>query len=332
MFQDFVKQPDQKRTLIIASRSFLGKFLRLNLLGRGVRVLGTSRSAQPMDPDCVQVDVADSKSLGLLLRRFEPDWIVQCSGATNTHDEQEHFRTHVTGTLHLLKAVAENAPHAKVVVIGSAAEYGSVQPCQFPIKEEHVCMPNSFFGASKLAQAHLAYAAAKQWNLTIAHVRPFNICGPSSPLHYFLGSLIANAFERWNTNSLNELALRNGTATRDFVDVRDVAEALVQILTSDVLSQGTCEIINIATGIETRLAEAGEILRKISGLVIKHESDSTSRTGVQRSCGSIARLSSLTGWAPKFSFEESIQDHWNEYLKLNLKEPALAITQSNGIS
>ena len=179
-------------------------------------------------------------------------------------------------------------------------------------------MPNSFFGASKLAQAHLASVAAQQWNLAIAHVRPFNICGPSSPLHYFLGSLIARAFATKYTDSLNELTLRNGTATRDFVDVRDVAEALVQILTADILSRGTCEIINVASGIETSLAEAGEILSKISGLVIKHESDSTSRTGVQRSCGSHTRLSSLTGWVPKFSFEESVQDHWNEYLQLNL--------------
>ena len=313
MSHDNEKPLDPKKALIISSRSFLGKFLRRNFLAKNMTVLGTSRSASQADSDCEQLDVNDPMALGRLLNRFQPDWVVQCSGATNSHDPAEHYQSHVAGTLQLLKGVFENVPKARVVLLGSAAEYGNVQEDNFPITEDSPCNPTSFFGASKLAQAHLAIAAAAQWELAIAQVRPFNICGPNSPMHYFLGSLIKRAFTIKSENLSNALTIRNGMATRDFVDVRDVAQAIVGLLTSNVMTPGVCKILNIASGRETSLIQVGEILCNINGLTIQHESDSSSRTGVQRSCGSSGRLSSLTGWEPTISLEKSILDQWNEY-------------------
>ncbi len=285
----------------------------MNFMAKNVTVLGTSRSASKADSDCEQLDVHDPTALGRLLNRFQPDWVIQCSGATSSYDPAEQYQAHVAGTLQLLKGVFENVPKAKVVLLGSAAEYGHVQEDHFPITEESPCNPTSFFGASKFAQAHLAIAAASQWDLAIAHVRPFNICGPNSPMHYFLGSLIKRAFTTKIENLSSSLTIRNGTATRDFVDVRDVAQAIGGLLASDVMMPSICKILNIASGRETSLTQVGEILCNINGLTIQHESDSSSRTGVQRSCGSSRRLSSLTGWEPTISLEKSILDHWNEY-------------------
>jgi nucleoside-diphosphate-sugar epimerase len=298
------------KALVIAANSFLGKVLCQQLLDCGVNVVRTVRTNKSADSRTFQLDITDMASLRSALSETRPDWIVQCAAATATQDPTTQCGVHVNGTLNLLQGVAELVPHAQTILLGSAAEYGNVSDSMLPIDESQECRPTSFFGASKLAQYHLASAAAAQWHLSLAHLRPFNICGPGIPPYYFLGSLAARIRQKLS-NGQQAVTIQNSQATRDFVDVRDVARAIVGLLASNVMEPGCCKMLNIACGRETSILDAARLLCQQSGIDCCAEPASLkSRTGVMRSCGSSERLFTATQWKPIISLEQSIQDQW----------------------
>jgi GDP-4-dehydro-6-deoxy-D-mannose reductase len=300
------------KALVVACRSFLGAEVVKAFRSSEVEVVGTHRNLG--DCSSFSLDLMDEESIRRSLQQSMPDYIIQCAAATQTADPVAMYQVHVLGCLNLLRQVSVIVPHAQVILLGSAAEYGNVPAERLPIDESYACQPSSFFGESKLAQFHMATQAAKSWKLRLAHLRPFNICGPGIPKHYFLGSLAHRIWQyrQPNAPSTGPLVIDNADATRDFIDVRDVAEALVQLCIRNVLVRGECPILNVATGTEQRIMDVARLFAEIADVeVIPRESAQVSRSGISRSCGSKDRLSNLIGWEPRRGIRESIQDQWN---------------------
>jgi GDP-4-dehydro-6-deoxy-D-mannose reductase len=247
-----------------------------------------------------------------LIERERPHWVIQCAGVTHSRDPGEMYRLHVDGTLAVLSAVARFAPEATVVLLGSAAEYGSVLAQMLPLQETCREAPTSWFGASKLAQTHLAQAAAAQWQLSLVSVRPFNIIGPGLPDHYFAAAVARRLLRMRSEGGPAEFPVTNLHDTRDFVDVRDVASAFVALLLSVAATPGKMQIYNIATGIETPLSAVAAKLGSLAGgfQPVAGGADN-SRSGVRRSCGDATRLRTVTDWMPQRTWEESIEDMWH---------------------
>jgi nucleoside-diphosphate-sugar epimerase len=103
----------------------------------------------------------------------------------------------------------------------------------------------------------------------------------------------------------------NPQATRDFVDARDVAEALTGLAMQAAVVPGKAEIYNIATGVETSLLELARELGGLAGGFVPVDGGcGDSRGGVTRSCGDSTRLRNVTGWAPHRTWQESVRDLW----------------------
>jgi nucleoside-diphosphate-sugar epimerase len=251
----------------------------------------------------------DHKAVDALVATRKPDWVVQCAGATRTTDPWQLYSIHVMGTLAVLNAVARHVPHARVVLFGSAAEYGPVPPESLPIREGQPPQPLTQFAASKLAQTHLAATFARERRLRVVTVRPFNVLGPGLPEHYFAAALA----RRLRATSPGPVPVANLHATRDFVDVRDVAEAVVAILTRGDVKPGEPSIYNVASGVETSLADVATVLCRLAGGFEPIDGGGEpSRGGVQRSCGDATRLQQATGWSARRSWQESLAELWAE--------------------
>ena len=108
------------------------------------------------------------------------------------------------------------------------------------------------FGATKLSQTNLAIAAAANWDLRVTILRPFNLLGPGLPLHYFAGAFAHRLLEERAQRPSDEMGVRevtvnNAHATRDFVDVRDAAAAILAAVGASPRSRSGA-IYNVATG------------------------------------------------------------------------------------
>jgi nucleoside-diphosphate-sugar epimerase len=293
-------------TLVFAGTSFVGRVLCGALQRRGIKVTATSRTPVPGYHVC---DVTDREGVASLIAREQPSWVIQCAGATRGEDAWHCYALHTQGALNVLAAVGRHAPHATTLLLGSASEYGPVAPRDLPIRESQCPAPTTFVGASKWAQTQLAVAAALEWNLRVLVIRPFNIIGPGLPDHYFLGALASRLARQ--SPSERTFPVHNADCTRDFIDVRDVVEAILLLLEQRRLTPGTTEVYNVASGEETSLLQAALWLGHLAG---GYEpcpvGNITSRTGIHRSCGDAARLRQTVGWQIRYPWRQSVQDLW----------------------
>jgi GDP-4-dehydro-6-deoxy-D-mannose reductase len=306
--------------VVFAGHSFVGRPICEALGQMGVQVVTTSRAPasggvhprrdQPGGSP-LPCDLTDPTSVAAVLEASRPDWVVQCAGATRTTDPWQLYALHVQGTLAVLSAVAWHAPHARVVLFGSAAEYGAVAHHCLPVGENHPPCPLTSFAASKLAQTHLALAFAREHGLRVVTVRPFNILGPGLPEHYFAAVLARRLRQLRAAGDPGTIPVTNLHATRDFVDVRDIAEAIVLLLSRAAIEPGQMQIFNIASGVETALADVATFLCRLAGGFVPVEGgDAGSRGGITRSRGDANKLRRATGWTPRRTWQESLLDLW----------------------
>ncbi len=275
-------------TLVIASNSFVG------------------RAVCALLPDAVPAtratgcDLLDDGAVSRLVGSVRPSAVINCAGAPGRAPPDEQYALHVQGTLNLLGAVRAHTPGAAVVLVGSAAEYG--EPAMLPTPEDAPTRPLTFYGASKLAQTHLAAACAAEWGLRVVVARLFNVIGPGLPGRYFLAALA----ERLRATDGETFSVDGFGATRDFIDVRDVARALVAL--RDVAEPGRMGLANVGSGEEVSVGEAAACMGALAGG--RRPADSGRGGGVTRSRADIARLRALTGWTPAIGWRESVAAVW----------------------
>jgi GDP-4-dehydro-6-deoxy-D-mannose reductase len=298
---------------VLAGNSFIGGHLCRRLIQAGVHVVAASRHGDAA-ARLERCDLTAPDQVEDLIARIQPHWIFQCAGATRTTDPTDLYRLHVDGTLRLLRAVRRHVPATPVVLIGSAAEYGPVPPEALPVREDYPALPPSFFGASKLAQTQAAAAAAGEWQLGILVIRPFNVLGPGLPAHYFAAALAERLEKAKIAGSSGEFPVVNAGATRDFVDVRDVVEAMFGLVTRAAPPAGTVAVYNIASGRETSVrAVATKLCRLAGDFQVVDAGAGQSRSSISRSCGDPAKLRRATGWEPRIGWEQSVEDLWRAF-------------------
>ena len=308
------------RALVFAGSSFVGQHLCQLFRENSVEVIATARrpEASSRGEEILTCDLTSTESVRTAIEQTRPDWIIQCGAATASASPRDHYAVHVTGALNVLEAALEFVPDASIVLFGSAAEYGPIPPEDLPIPETYPCRPASFFGASKLAQTELGKAAATTNSQRITIVRPFNIIGPGLPDHYFAAALTKRLLQQKADLEAGRTADRtfevhNPQATRDFIDVRDVASAVSFLLTEHPPIAGEASVFNIATGVETTILEVARYLGELAGdLTPEPAGQDSSRGGITRSAGAADCLIE-TGWQPAVSWQASISDLWRTH-------------------
>lgn len=138
--------------------------------------------------------------------------------------------------------------------VGSAAEYGPV-PAGAPIAESAEPRPVGPYGVSKLAGTELVISSG----LDAAVLRVFDVVGPGAPPASLFGRL-ADGLRRALEQGEQQVRMPDLSAFRDFVDVRDVAQAVRAAAVSAATG-----VINIGGGHPVRAREAAYLLVRASG-------------------------------------------------------------------
>ncbi len=254
----------------------------------------------------MQLDVLEPNQLENLLKTIKPSAIINGIGAT-VGSRDELVTANFMVIMRLLEAVWQNS-NARIVQIGSAAEYG---PVEFgsDISPTALTNPVNEYGASKLEATKLV-TNARERGVQGVVLRLFNPLGPGLPDSSLPGRAlvrIKHALER------QESSVRFGSlgASRDFVDVRDVVNALIAAATVETLPP---TILNLGSGTATSARELVRTLAEIAGFEGQVDEDDAGspRAGEiswQRADASLT-VSSL-GWEPRYSLRESLEWMWS---------------------
>jgi NDP-hexose 4-ketoreductase len=210
------------RILVLGSTGYLGGHVtaRLRTLP-GARVLGGGRSPAAEFP--VDLATVRPEQLAKALASAAPDTVVNCAGATGG-DAVTLAEVNARGPAVLCAALREAAPGARLVHLGSAAEYGPGAPGTLATESEPT-RPTAPYGATKLAGTVAVTGAG----LDAVVLRVGNPVGPGAPASGLPGRItrLLRTTDRDGVLRLGDLS-----AYRDFVDVRDVARATVLAATA----------------------------------------------------------------------------------------------------
>jgi len=168
----------------------------------------------------------------------------------------EDLETNCFGTLNVLKAASENNVK-RIVFASSMAVYGA--PEKLPVKEVDRTVPNSPYGFSKLRGELYCQSFAQNKGLEYVALRYFNTYGIKQTLSDYVG--VTTIFINQALEKKPLTVFGDGSQTRDFVWVEDIAEANLLAAFSD--KQG---VYNIGSGTKISVKEIAEnIIKEIGG-------------------------------------------------------------------
>ena len=213
----------------------------------------------------------------------------------------------IVGTLNLVEAVRASG-HATRFILSSTggALYGDfVTP---PNVEDYPKDPESPYGIAKLsAELYLAYYARVHRVDTVA-LRYANVYGPRQDPHGEAGVVAIFCNRILSETPLTVFG--DGSQTRDYVFVKDVARANFAAATRDLPAPGRLDALgfNIGTGIETSVIELAETLQKSAGSSVAVNLAPARPGEQQRSAVSIEKAQRVLGWQPQVGLHDGLEE------------------------
>jgi GDP-4-dehydro-6-deoxy-D-mannose reductase len=253
----------------------------------------------------IKCDVADLKAAKALVKRVRPDVIINLAGtgAATILPWDVLIRANLSSAVSVMEAALSVKPSPTVILVGSAAEYGAARKSQLPVRENAKLSPVSPYGLVKSWQSEAAdFYAARGLDVIVA--RMFNVLGPAMSEALSVGSFAAQ-ISRIKSGGTPDRALKVGDigVKRDFVDVRDVAEALCLLAL-----EGKAGFYNVSSGKSVSLKKIIKILCGRDGTKIKIvRQKSRLRTNDVRDIrGSCLAIRKQTGWKPRRTLAETL--------------------------
>ena len=205
----------------------------------------------------------------------------------------------VNGTINLLKASLDSNIE-RFVYASSCAVYGN--PDSLPIREESRINPLSPYAASKLAAESYCRAFYQSYGLKTVCLRYFNVYGPRQAGGAYSG--VISIFMRQILEGKSLTIRGDGSQTRDFVFVKDVAEA--NLLASE-RDEAVGKVFNIGTGKAITIKELAEIISSITGRDTGIKYVPMLKGEVLHSVADITLARRVLGYNPKFTLEEGLR-------------------------
>jgi GDP-4-dehydro-6-deoxy-D-mannose reductase len=286
------------RALVTGARGFVGPYLTAHLESAGDEVVG-------LGPE---VDITDGEAIRSAVAAARPDAVYHLAAASHVGSSWsapvEVLRINAEGTLNVLLAV-EAAGASRVLVVGSAEEYGIVTPEALPLAETAPLRPVTPYGASKVAAEVVALQAFLGRGLPVVLARPFNHLGPGQS-DRLVASTLAHQVARNERDGTEVIQAGDLTPRRDFSDVRDVVRAYRLLVERGEPG----EAYNVCSGVAVPVSEVADSLIAEARHPMRIELDPARLRPVELPVlqGDPSKLRAATGWAPEIPLERTLSD------------------------
>lgn len=249
--------------LVTGGAGYIGSHIAFLLaqLGYSVIVLDSFVHKQTFNPpwaNVIKADYADKNVLDDIFTKHNVQAVMHCAGyievGHSVTNPLAFYENNVAKTIVLLQTMLEHNVK-QIIFSSSCAVYGI--PQKLPLTEDHPKNPISPYGKTKLMIEQIFEDAADAYGLQYVALRYFNVAG-AYPEHG-LGErhdpethvipLLLRALTQRTPFSIygNDYPTDDGTAIRDYLHVRDIADAHVRAV--NYLAVGNPSVsINLGTG------------------------------------------------------------------------------------
>lgn len=293
---------ENRRVLVTGATGFIGGYLCKALTDLGAQVCGTGNSEQKSNLgfEFFRGDITDLAFVEYCVRTARPEFVFHLAATkSRTPDVAScHRALHVNllGSLNLLQALAGEKKVKRVVVVGTAEEYGDKR---IPFKEEARESPTSPYSFSKLCVTHLSEMFFRLYRLPVVVMRPTLAYGPGQPNDMFLPALIESLVAD------RSFPMSAGRQTRDYVFISDIVDGLLRAALAD---SAPGHIFNLGSGESIELAKLANMVEKMLGKkkLVKLGAIDYRQGEILSYAVDTSRAKAVLGWSPQVSLEKGL--------------------------
>jgi UDP-glucose 4-epimerase len=309
------------RVAVTGGAGYIGSVVCEELIAQGHDVLVIDNlskghaDAVPEQADFVEGDLSDRRLVSGVLAGFGAAAVIHLAADSlvgeSVLDPAKYYRNNVTAGLTLLEAMRD-AEVPRLVFSSTAAVYG--EPVKQPIEEHDPTRPTNPYGETKLAFERMLAWFAQGYGLSSISLRYFNAAGATArcgerhqPETHLIPLVLEAAAGRLSAVSVfgTNYDTRDGTCTRDYVHVSDLARA--HVLALDALSSpGLCQAYNLGCGGGYTVREVIDTAARVTGRPIPVTIAARRRGDPAVLVASSDRIKAALGWTPRVQDLETI--------------------------
>jgi len=212
------------------------------------------------------------------------------------NEKERYHNVNVVGTENIFKLAKEFS--IKVIYASSSSVYGDTK--LIPVKENFEKNPINPYGMTKLDDEILA---EKYHNLgvSIIGLRYFNVYGIGQTNDY--AGVITKFYDSINEDK-SPIIFGDGSQTRDFISVEDVAKANLLAMQNDI----DFAFLNIGTGIKTSIRELADLMIRLSGKSLPAEFGKLPKGDIIKSQADVSLAKKMINWSSETDLEDGLRD------------------------
>ena len=316
-----------KTILVAGGAGYIGSHMTALLLERGYHVviadnLSTGHEQAAKGAVLRIGDLRDSAFLDKLFSEFKIDGIINFAAFSlvgeSVSNPLKYYDNNLIGAITLLKAMQRHGID-KIVFSSTAAVYG--EPERQPIEETDRTEPTNPYGETKLAIEKMLKWSDKAYGIRHVALRYFNAAGANtevgigedhSPESHLIPLVLKTALGQRSHIGIfgDDYPTPDGTCIRDYIHVRDLAEA--HLLALEYLDKnGASDVFNLGSGSGYSVKEIIETARRITGKSIPAVVEPRRRGDPGVLIASNKKAAAILGWQPVRGLDVIISDAWH---------------------
>lgn len=295
------------KIIITGGAGFLGSFVVEQLQSCGCQNLFVPRKAD--------FDLTSESEVARLYEAHKPDVVIHLAAevggiGANRDNPGRFFYANLSMGLHLIEA-ARKFGLKKFVQTGTICAYPKFTPVPFREEELWNGFPeetNAPYGIAKKALLTMCQAYRAQYGLNAIYLLPVNLYGPRDNFHpqssHVIPALIRKCVEARKRGDAFIHAWGTGTASREFLFVKDCAEAIVLA----ALKYDSPEPVNLGSGSEITIRDLTGLVARLCRFSGEIRWDSSKPDGQPRRCLDISRARDSFGFTARTPLENGLRE------------------------
>ena len=306
--------------LITGAAGFIGSFLCHKLAKEGNKIIAIDNFSnyydvglknnrvkellEPLDIDIVNLDIVDDAKFDDLVIKSKPDVVINLAAQAGVRlplkETDKYVNSNLVGFSNILRSTVNNkVPY--FLYASSSSVYGDKAAIPY-IESEQNLHPNSFYGATKLANELLTPTLIQNSSTAARGLRFFTVYGPwgRPDMAYF--RMIANVISGAEFNFFGD-----GSVERDFTFIDDAVNS-VMVLTTELQKHkpGYSDVVNLGGGRPLSMNYLLQTVSSISKNEVKFNRLNSNSNDAKKTMSDSKYIESLIGSKPNTKLEDGI--------------------------
>ena len=273
-----------------------------------------------------ELDIKDNAKLAEVFRENKIDAVIHFAGLKAVGESVQkpimYYRNNIDTTLALLETMAQFDVN-NIIFSSSATVYGEANPVPYLETMPRGACTNPYGWTKSMMEQIFEDAAKADEKLSVILLRYFNPIGahesgmigedpqgiPNNLMPYV--SQVAVGKRECLTIFGNDYPTADGTCTRDYIHVVDLAKGHVKAIDYILRNGKCCEIFNLGTGTPYSVTEIVDTFERVNNIKVNHVYGAR-RAGDLAECYANAdKALKVLGWKTEKSLEDMCRDSWN---------------------